>query len=108
MATYANANDFAVYWGVDIDERYEAQVNRLIDLAASNIQAALQSAGALTCSKDLWALDYLKNLNVILAAVLYAAPCYPKLTTDEKRLYMEFANGQLKEIKDGTLELCSG
>lgn len=105
---YADANDFAVYWGVDIDARYEAQVNRLLDMASSNIYAALQAAGASSCAMDDWATTYLKNLNVILAAVLYYAPCWPHLTTDEKRLYMEFANGQLDQIKNGTLELCSG
>jgi hypothetical protein len=105
---WADANDFATYWNVDIEEIYEAQVNRLLDMASSNIYAALQAAGAGSCSMDDWATTYLKNLNVILGAVLYYAPCWPHLSVEEKRLYMEFANGQLTEIKNGTLELCSG
>ena len=106
--TYADANDFKMYWGVDIEDRYEAEVNMLLTFAASNIQAALQSSGAINCSMDDWATTYLKNLNVILGAVLYYAPCWPHLTVEEKRLYMEFANEQLAQIRDGRLELCSG
>ena len=104
---YADANDFAAYWGVDIEDKYEAQVNRLITLAASNIQAALQAAGAGDCSREDWADNYLIQLNVTLAAVLYYAPCWPHLTTDEKRLYMEWANDQLRLIRDGEIELCA-
>jgi len=108
MTIYADANDFAVYWGVDIEDKFEAQLNRLLDLAATNIQAALQSAGAYNCTLASWATDYLINLNVVLAGVIYYAPCWPHLTTDEKRLYLEWANDQLNQIKNGTLELCSG
>lgn len=104
---YADANDFAAYWGVDIEDKYEAQLNRLLTMAATNIQAALQSAGAADCAKEDWATDYLIQLNVVLAAVLYYAPCWPKLTTDEKRLYMEWANDQLRQIRVGELELCA-
>lgn len=108
MTIYADANDFAVYWGVDIEDKFEAQLNRLLDLAATNIQAALQTAGAINCTLASWATDYLINLNVVLAGVIYYAPCWPHLTTDEKRLYLEWANEQLNQIKNGTLELCSG
>ena len=104
---YADANDFAAYWGVDYEDKYEAQTNTLLTMAAANIQAALQTAGAGDCAMEDWATFFLKQLNVVLAAVLYYAPCWPKLSTDEKRLYMEWANGQLTEIKNGTLELCA-
>jgi hypothetical protein len=106
--TYADANDFAVYWGVDIEDKFEAQLNRLLVLAATHIQAALATSGAINCTLASWAVDYLVSLNVVLAGVLYYAPCWPHLTVEEKRLYLEWANNQLTEIKNGTLELCSG
>jgi len=106
--TYADANDFKVYWGREIENKNEAHVNQFLLMAATNIQAALQSAGAINCSLASWATDYLKMLNCILAGVLYQDLCSPHLTVDEKRLYLEWANDQLIQIKEGKLELCAG
>ncbi len=106
--TYADANDFKVYWGREIEDKNEAHVNQFLTLAATNIQAALQSAGAINCSLASWAPDYLKMLNCVLAGVLYQDLCEPHLTVDEKRLYLEWANDQLLQIKNGQLELCAG
>ena len=106
--TYADANDFRAYWGVEIENKYEAHVNRFLVMAASNIQAALAASGAINCSLASWATEYLKNMNVILAGILYQDLCTPHLTVDEKRLYMEYANGQLEQIRTGKLELCAG
>lgn len=105
--TYADANDFKVYWGREIESRYEDHVNRFLVMAASNIQAALAASGAINCSLASWALEYLKNLNVVLAGTLYQDLCEPHLTVDEKRLYLEYANGQLEQIRTGKLELCA-
>lgn len=106
--TYADANDFKVYWGREIEDKNEAHVNLFLTMAATPIQAALQSVDALNCSKDAYALTYLKTLNVILAAVLYQDLCEPHLTVEEKRLYLEWANNELSMIRNGTNDLCSG
>lgn len=107
-AAYGDANDFATYWGVDIDARYEAQVNRLMDMAAANIGMALASAGAFDCAKSEMSENYLMQLNCILAAIMYDAPCWPKLKPEEKQMYLNFANEQLGNIRSGKLELCEG
>jgi len=105
---YGDANDFATYWGVDIDARYEAQVNRLMDMAAANIMMALSTAGADSCTKSDAADNYLMQLNCILAAIMYSAPCWPNLKQDEKQMYLTWANEQLTNIRSGKLELCEG
>ena len=106
--TYADANDFATYWGVNYSPEVEDEINKILVMAASNIKIALQAAGAANCSLADGAADYLENLNVVLAGSLYVRECGPHLTTDDRRLYLEWANNELKMIRDGSNELCAG
>lgn len=107
-AAFGDANDFAMYWGLDIEERHEAQINRLMDMAAANIYQAMASAGMDSCTRSDTADNYLMQLNCILAAIMYYAPCGPTLNREEKQMYLDWANGQLENIRTGKLELCEG
>lgn len=107
-AAFGDANDFAMYWGFDVDARYEAQINRLMDMAAANIYQALASSGQDGCTRAETADNYLMQLNCILAAIMYYAPCGPTLNLEEKQMYLNWANAQLENIRTGKLELCEG
>ena len=105
---YADANDFGTYFCIEIEQEHEARTNRLLQMASSNINVALQAVGACDCDYSDFAIEYLKNLNIVLTAVLYDCPCSPNLTVEEKRLYLEWATDNIAQIREGKLEMCDG
>ena len=107
-ATYADAGDFFSYWNMELPDEYESDLNRLLEMAASNINIALMSAGACDCDFSAHAVQYLVQLNCLLAAILYQNPCGPQLKPEERRMYLDWSTEQLAQIRDGRLELCDG
>ena len=79
-----------------------------LDIVASNIHAALGAVGACDCTLASWALEYLKKLNVIEAAVFNRCPCDRVLSSDEKAAHLEWINEQLRMIREVEIELCDG
>ena len=107
--SYANANDFAIFWCIDIAPDEEATINRYLQLGATPIHAARAASGGCDCTLSSWATDYLITLNCILAATTYNCKCSNlRLTNDEKRLYMESTVEDLTLIREGKTELCAG
>lgn len=108
-ARYANADDFQAVWGCEVNPKYESDINRELDLAASQIHAALAAVGACDCTFASWATQYLKHLNSVIAALTLQGPCpCPNLTTEEIGIYAEWSNTRLEEIRTGAVELCQG
>ncbi len=107
---YAEVSDYDAFTcaGIDMtDPDQIAQVELYLDMAASDIQSALASAGACSCSLAAWTVNYLKKLNVIDAAVIHNCPC-GSIPDERKQLWVNWLNGQFELIRTGKLELCDG
>ena len=106
--TFADANDFESYWDIEVDLDMEADINRRLELAASNIHIAMLSVDACDCSMSATAEAYVKMLNLVLQAVLFPVNCGPELDDGDLRRLSEWANEQLDQIKTRKIELCDG
>jgi len=105
---FADSNDFATFWMAEVKVEDEADLNRKLEMAASDIHVSMAASGACDCSLAAWALDYLKKLNVIEVAAFYPNVCGIRLTDEQRRLYLEWINDQMDKIRDGRIELCAG
>jgi hypothetical protein len=107
---YADANDFAAKFCEAYDEDSESEINRLLELAAGNINAARAAQGACDCALASWAEAYLIDLNCVIALVTYNCPCTTirALSSADRAVWAEWANNQLALIRTGQVELCDG
>jgi hypothetical protein len=106
---FADADDYQLMWGEDYDPEQEPMVLDLLDKAATQIHAAMASAGACDCTLSGWAEKWLGYLNVLLAGCLAQSYCTtPDLEVEERRLYLEYVNAQLEMIANGEREVCEG
>lgn len=106
--TLADANDFESYWNIEVDLDAEADINRRLEMAASNVHMAMESVGACDCSLSATATEYIKQLTLVLQAVLFPVYCGPSFSDAENDRLLNWANDQLDQIKDGKIELCDG
>ncbi len=104
----ADANDFQSYWDIEIDAEAEADVNRRLEMAASNVHVAMLSVDACDCALSATAEEWIKQLTLVLQAVLFPVFCGPEFTDAENDRLLRWANEQLDQIKSGTIELCDG
>lgn len=94
---------------VPITAREIATIQHYLDIAASDIHAALAAQGMCSCTFASWAAGYLQKLNVIDAAAYYRCPCAsPQLTDEARQNYLEWMSAQLELIRTGKIELCAG
>lgn len=108
---YAQAADYEALLcaGLDLSDAGEvALVNSYLALAASDIHAAVGAVGACNCTLEPWAVELLKKLNVISAAIMQGCPCGNRLDDDRKRDLGEWLERQLELIREGKLPLCQG
>lgn len=110
---YADAGDFSAFFCVDIDNnQQEATINNYLNIAASNIHVARAASNGCDCSLAPWATEYLKLLNIVIAASFYSCPCgrpgTSLMSDDTRHSYREWAQGQIDAIRDMRLELCDG
>ena len=107
---YADANDFAAKFCEGYDEDAESEINRLLELAASNINAARAAQGACDCTLASWARVYLIDLNCIIALVTFNCSCTTirALSAEDRTIWADWANTQLTQIRSGQIELCDG
>lgn len=85
-----------------------AAVESALDIAASDIHAALAAVGACNCTLASWADAYLRKLNIIDAAVLQNCPCGAALKDEDRSIWMDWLNKQFDMIQSGRLVLCEG
>jgi len=97
-----------VYRIVALTGKQIALLEHQLGVVASNIHAAMAAVGACDCTLASWALDYLAKLNIIEAGVFHKCPCDRSLTADDKAAYLEWMNEQLRMIREGEIELCTG
>ncbi len=106
--TYATALEFFSFWGRDCPGNEAAlEAESFLEITASDIHAALAASGACDCTLASWATVFLKKLNIIDAAVLYVNSCI-QLTDEQRKMFLDWISTQLSNIRNGTLELCSG
>lgn len=107
---YASAQDFADFWCLEAPcDEEKLMIERFLDLAAADIHAALAASGACDCSLASWALEYLKKLNIIEAAIIHNCPCKSaNLSAEMKATWLEWINGQFEGIRKQVIELCDG
>lgn len=106
---FADAQDYAAMWCITVDDpEEEATVNAYLEIAASDIHAALAAVGACDCTLAGWAVGYLKKLNVIDAAIYHSCPCAtPRISDERRESLLNWMNLQLDNIRTGKVELCA-
>ena len=109
-STWATAQQFADFWCLDdICAEEKETIEHFLDIAAYDIFAALASTGACDCTLASWAGGYLAKLNIIEAAAYYNCPCAnPRMSTERKQMFLDWASGQLEMLANGKLDVCDG
>jgi len=104
--TWSNGNGYRI---VLIDAIERSTIELYLDIAASDIHAAMAASGACDCTLASWAAGFLAKLNIIDAASYYQCKCGQPSMTDELRgRYLDWCSTQLEAIRTGALELCDG
>ena len=95
--------------GLDLDDAdVVAEINSYLELAASDVHAALAAVGACDCTLESWATQLLKKLNIIDAAVLQNCPCGNRISDDRKETLQLWLERQYELIRTGKIPLCAG
>lgn len=116
LDAYATPAQYSEWWGywqhkIDLTRMTADEILALeaqLKMAAGDINLALQQVGACNCTIAGYGLEFLKKLNCIGTAVVYKAPCGPRLSDDDRKLWLEQLNADLMAIRSGKIELCSG
>ena len=105
--TWDNGNEYVI---VTLDTHQRTTIELNLDLAANDIHVALAASGACDCTPSAHGLQYLKRLNIIIAAAFYGCKCGQPavIVGDARTQYMEWAQLQLDMLRDGRLEICEG
>ena len=101
---------FADFWCIG-DNCAEARdtIETYLEIAATDIYAALASVGACDCTLASWAQGYLQKLVYIDAAAYYNCPCAnPRLNSDQKANLLAWMGTQLTNISTGVIDVCQG
>lgn len=113
---YATAAEYREFWRVDTFDQLDAakiaavdaEIDLALELTASNIDIALATVDACSCSLPVWATNFLKKLNIIEAASLPKIACGPTLDTTMREIYLEWVDDWLVRIMEGTVDICGG
>ena len=101
---------FAQFWCIG-DNCAEARdtIQTYLDVAATDVYAALASVGACDCTLASWAQAYLQKLVLIDAASYYNCPCAnPRLNNEQKANLLQWMGTQLTNISTGVIDVCDG
>ena len=94
----------ALVTGIEI-----ATIEHYLDIAASDIHAALAASGACDCTLAAWATNYLSKLNIIDAAAYYSCPCgQPKFDSAQRQTLLTWMNEQLGKLITMDIDVCTG
>jgi len=92
-----------------IDAIERSTIELYLDIAASDLHAAMAQSGMCDCVLASWAAGFLAKLNIIDAASYYQCTCgQPKMTDELRGRYLDWSSTQLEAIRTGNLELCHG
>jgi hypothetical protein len=105
---FAVARDYAeLICTSTLDLTKEARINRQLTITAGAIHAAMGASDQCTCTLEAWAENYLKHLNIVLAAATQDCPC-STISNEEKAAYLAFATAELEKIRTGQIDVCGG
>ena len=105
---WANPDQFQKYWFWDFgDAALYEQLWPLLRLASSRVTAALNSSDQLTCPRDEWGDEYLRELTIIIAGIMFNTPAV-RLSNEQRQLYQLYVTEQLTLLRQGEVTICSG
>ena len=108
-ATGVTWDDGDEYRMVTLDGTEIATIDSYLDITAADIHAALGAQGMCDCTPAPWAIEFLKKLNIIEAALFYSCPCAkPNISDTMRQGLLTWATNELSNIRMGRIELCSG
>ena len=112
-ARFATAQEFASFWCRDeMCDDDKRKIEAFLDIAASDLHAAMAATGMCDCTLASWATEYLKKINIIDAEVIQhcLAACgrASVMSPELRRMWLEWVNLQLQLIRKGEIELCNG
>lgn len=86
-----------------------ANIQHWLDVAASDVHAAMMATNACDCTLRTGARAYLEKLNIIDAAAYYNCKCGNTYITDaQKGTLLNWMSQQLQMIATNVIELCQG
>lgn len=104
--TWDDGDSFRV---VTIDAVEIATIEHYLDVAASDIHAALAASGQCDCTMASWASEYLAKLNIIDASVYHVCKCaQPTLSDEQRQALLEWMSVQMDNLRQGKVDVCSG
>ena len=106
----ATAQLFASFWCIG-DNCAEARetIEVYLEVAATDVYAALASVGACDCTLASWAQAYLQKLVLVDAALYYSCPCAnPRVGNEQKQMLFGWMATQLQNIATGVIDVCDG
>jgi hypothetical protein len=108
-ATGVTWDDGDAYRIVLIDILERSAIEHYLNVAASDLHAAMAQSGMCDCVLAAWAPDFLAKLNIIDAAAYYQCKCgQPSMTDTMRSRYLDWCSTQLEAIRTGNQELCHG
>ena len=86
-----------------------ALLEMALDMASSDVYAAMAASGACDCTLAAWATEFLKKLAIVDAVLLQRCPCVrANLSEAERPAWLDWVTGQLELIRTGKIEVCAG
>lgn len=101
-----NAND--QYLATFLNTAERSQIEHNLEIVAGDIHAALASVDACNCSLSTWGANYLAEINIILARLMYNCPCQSQLSDRQRELLGASVDGRLEKIISGEIDVCAG
>lgn len=92
---------------LDREDGSSASLNPLLINTGHRIMASLQSSGQADCVWPPWAVAYLRELNIIIAAVMFNQSSI-RLSNEQRELYSDYAQEQLQLLRESRMVVCSG
>lgn len=106
--TWDNADAYRI---VPINAVERSTIENYLNITSNNIHAARAASGGCDCTLASWATDFLGKINIIEAGSFHQCQCAEPgqhLSDEQRRLYLEWSNQQLDNIRTGKIELCDG
>ena len=108
-ATGVTWDDGDIYRAVPMDREEIALTDQVLLMTSSNIHASLAAVGACDCTFAAWATQFLGKVNILESAALHMCPCgEPDLSSEDKARFLTWCDEQLRLIRIGEIEVCSG
>jgi len=104
---FATVDEFRAQWFYSFEEDEASEIQPLLTKSAGRIHAAMAATGQCSCNLASWAPDYLSDLNMTLAVVMFNMPCV-RISGEQRQLFADQVNEQLNLIRTGEIELCAG